>query len=226
MRHPKRGAVTDHKQLNCLTKPMKTLPKAILGRLAVAVLCGLFGQQVQAAPIVGSIDFIGVVTYDTTSLATATAVDIWNSSFVSKDTMDFSSISAGTNANMGAPWTFNSGTPAIPTPGPAKPGLWNVGGFTFDLASSQVVSQSANFLNIAGVGSASGNSFDPTPGTWSFTSTKSSGQDSQTFGFQSSTVVPESGTVVLLASGTLFLASVHFLRRKSKRLLAASWAPF
>ena len=205
---------------------MKTLPKAIMGRLAVAILCGLFGQQVQAAPIVGSIDFIGVVAYDTTSLNTATKVNLWNSSFVSKDTMDFSSIPAGTNVTMGAPWTFNSGTPALPTPGPAKPGLWQVGGFTFDLTSSTVVAQSPNFLNVTGIGSASGNSFDPTPGTWSFTSTKSNGQDSQTFGFQSSTVVPESSTFALLAVGMLFLGGVHFLRRKSNRVLAAKWAPF
>jgi len=203
---------------------MKTLSKAILVALAIT---GFFGQQVQAAgPIKGSIDFIGVVTYDTTSLSTATKVNLWNSSFVSKDTLDFSSVSAGTNVTMGIPWTFNSGTPALPTPGPAKPGLWQVGGFTFDLTSSTVVTQSTTFLNVTGIGTASGNSVDPTPGTWSFTSTKSNGQDSQTFGFQSSTVVPESGTVVLLASGTLFLASVHFLRRKSKRLLATSWAPF
>jgi hypothetical protein len=206
---------------------MKTFPKAILGHLAVAALCGLLSQQAQAAgPIKGSIDFVGTVTYDTTSLATATKVNIWNSSFVSKDTFDFSSISAGTNVTMGTPWTFNSGTPALPTPGPAKPGLWNVGGFTFDLTSSTVVSQSTTFLNVTGVGSASGNGFNSTPGTWSFTSSRANGQDSQTFGFQSSTVVPESGTVALLATGALFLASVQLLRRKNKRLLAAKWAPF
>jgi len=206
---------------------MKTFPKAILGHLAVAAVCGLLSQQAQAAgPIKGSIDFVGTVTYDTTSLATATKVNIWNSCFVSKDTFDFSSISAGTNVTMGVPWTFNSGTPALPTPGPAKPGLWNVGGFTFDLTSSTVVSQSANFLNVTGIGSASGNSFDPTPGTWSFTSSRANGQDSQTFGFQSSTAVPESGTVALLATGVLFLATVQLLRRKNKRLLAAKWAPF
>jgi hypothetical protein len=203
---------------------MKTLSKAILVALAIT---GFLGQQVQAAgPIKGSIDFIGVVTYDTTSLSTATKVNLWNSSFVSKDTMDFSSISAGTNAAMGAPWMFNSGTPAIPTPGPATPGLWQVGGFTFDLTSSTVVAQSANFLNVTGIGSASGNSFDPTPGTWSFTSTKSNGQDSQSFGFQSSTVVPESGTVALLATGAICLAGAQLLRQKSKRFLAAKWAPF
>jgi len=207
---------------------MKAFPKAILARLAVAALCGFLSQQAQAAgPIKGSIDFIGVVTYDTTSLATATKVSLWNSSFVSKDTMDFATfVPANTNVTMGNNWIFNSGTPALPAPGPAKSGLWSVNGFTFDLTSSQVVSQSANFLNIAGVGTASGNSFDPTPGTWSFTSTKSNGQDSQTFGFQSSTVVPESSTLALFATGAICLASVHLLRRKSKRFLAAKWAPF
>src|SRR2546421_12749195 len=115
---------------------MKALPKVTLARLAAAALCGFLFQQAQAAgPIKGSIDFIGVVTYDTTSLATATKVNLWNSSFVSKDSLDFSSISAGTNVTMASTWTFNSGTSPIPAPGPSTPSLWSVGGFTFNLTS-------------------------------------------------------------------------------------------
>src|SRR5207245_2382517 len=146
MRHPKRGANTDHKQLNFLPKPMKALPKAILGRLAAAALCGFLSQQAQAAgPIVGTIDFNGVVVYDTTSLATATKVSLWNSSFVTKDTGSFTSVAPGTNVNMANNWMFNSGTPAVPMPGPATPSLWQVGVFTFNLSSSTVISQSSTF---------------------------------------------------------------------------------
>lgn len=195
---------------------MKALSKVILRGLAGAALFGLLTQHAQAAPITGTIDFVGVVTYDTTSLATATKVNIWNSSIVTKDTLDFSSVSPGSNPVMGAPWTFNSGTPALPAPGPGVSNLWQVGGFDFDLTSSTVVLQSATFLNVTGVGTASGNGFDTTPGTWSFTSSKSNGQDSQTFGFQSSTAVPESGTVVLLVPGVLLLGGIHLLRRKHK----------
>ena len=206
---------------------MKALPKSILVLLAATAICGSLSPLVQAAgPLVGSIDFNGVVAYDTTSLATATKVNLWSSSFVTKDTMDFSTVAPGTNVTMAPTWTFNSNTPAVPMPGPATPSLWQVGGFTFDLTSSTVVTQNSRFLNVTGVGSASGNSFDPTPGTWSFTSTKSNGQDSPTFGFQSSTVVPESGTFALLATGGIFLGGVHFLRRKGKMVLAAKWAPF
>ena len=202
---------------------MKNLSKTILVIWGIGLLsCGLFCQQAIAAggPIKGSIDFIGTVTYDTTSLATATKVNIWNSSFVSKDTFDFSSISAGTNVGMGAPWMFNSGTPGTPLPGPAKSSLWQVGGFTFDLTSSTVVAQSGTFLNITGIGSASGNGFDPTPGTWSFTSTRANGQDSQTFGFQSSTAVPEGSTVALLATGIIFLGGIRVFRLKNARKLS------
>ena len=206
---------------------MKALPKVTLARLAAAAVCGFLFQQAQAAgPIVGSIDFNGVVTYDTTSLATATKVNLWNSSFVTKDTGSFTSVAPGTNASMANNWMFNSNTPALPMPGPATPSLWQVGAFTFNLSSSTVVAQSSTFLNVTGVGTATGTGFDPTPGTWSFTSSRANGQDSQTFGFQSSTAVPESGTLVLLAIGALFLCGMHLLRKKRQILLAAKWAPF
>src|SRR3984893_11327140 len=122
---------------------MKDVPKRILAILASGLLsCGLFCHQAKAAPIQGTIDFAGVVTFDTMSLATATRVNVWNSSFVLQDSGDFSSIAAGTNVTMAAPWIF--------TPSTNTPSLWSVGGFKFDLASSVIVSQSATFLNVTG----------------------------------------------------------------------------
>src|SRR5438045_7904485 len=108
---------------------MKTLSGTILPILATGLFsCGLFCQQAQAAPIQGDIDFGGVVTFDTTSLATATRVNVWNSSQVLQRSGDFAnptySIDPGDPATMGTPWIFNSGTPATPAPGPAKPMLW------------------------------------------------------------------------------------------------------
>jgi hypothetical protein len=192
---------------------MKTFPKAILRLLTIV---GLFYQQANARPIVGSIDFGGVVTYDTTSLATATRVNLWNSSFVLQDFGDFSGIAAGTNVTMAPSWTFNLGTPAMPMPGPATNGLWNVGGFTFDLTSSTVVTQNANFLNVTGTGfiSSTNTNLDRTPGVWTFSSSNSSGSDHTTFGFQATTdPVPEGSTVGLLGTGGLVLASLYFFRR-------------
>jgi hypothetical protein len=194
---------------------MKTLPKAILGALAFAVLCGLFCHQAAAAgPIKGQIDFIGTVSFGdnigntNVSLTSATRVSTWISSVVSQDSLDFSSISPGTNVTMAAPWIFSPST--------NTPSLWSVGGFTFDLASSVVAAQTSNFLNVTGLGTASGNGFNSTPGTWSFTASSPNGQNNGTFSFQSNTAVPESGTVGLLATGALFLAGIQFCRSKHK----------
>jgi hypothetical protein len=173
-------------------------------------------QLAPAAPIQGSIDFGGVVTFDTMSLATATKVNTWNSSFVLQDTGNFATFAApGANATMAAPYTFDSGTPATPSPGPTTLALWQVGGFTFDLTTSTVVSQSANFLNISGVGTASGNGFSATPGTWSFTSSNSSGSNNTTFGFQAQTQVPEGNTIVLFGIGALGLLGRQLWRKKT-----------
>jgi PEP-CTERM motif len=192
---------------------MKTLAVATL---SIMLAVGGFAPSLNAAPVTGSIDFGGTVTFDTNSLASATRVNTWNSSFVLQDSGSFSSIAAGTSVMMAAPWIFNSGTTSVPQPGPATPHLWQVGGFNFDLSSSIVISQSANFLNVAGTGTISGNSFDATPGNWSFTSSDSNGAPETTFGFQTqTTAVPEPSTLALLAIGAGGLVSSRKRRDKS-----------
>src|SRR5437763_14535426 len=134
---------------------MKNLSSAVC-LFAVLAANMLFCAQTKAVtpqPIVGNIDFGGTVTFDTTSLSTAKEVMTWNSSFVLQGTGDFSSISSGTHSVMAPQWIFNAGTPATPSPGPALPSLWSVGGFTFDLTSSTVVpTQTSNFLHVTGTG--------------------------------------------------------------------------
>jgi PEP-CTERM motif len=192
---------------------MKTLAVATL---SIMLAVGGFAPSLNAAPVTGSIDFGGTVTFDTNSLASATRVNTWNSSFVLQDSGSFSSIAAGTSVMMAAPWIFNSGTTSVPQPGPATPHLWQVGGFNFDLSSSIVISQSANFLNVAGTGTISGNGFDATPGNWSFTSSDSNGAPETTFGFQTqTTAVPEPSTLALLAIGAGGLVSSRKRRDKS-----------
>jgi hypothetical protein len=192
--------------------------KIILSFLMIGASAGFFCTQTQAAgPIKGQIDFIGTVSFGDNignvdvSLPSATRVATWISSFVSQDSLDFSSISSGTNVTMATPWIFN---PSMNTPG-----LWSVGGFTFDLTSSVVVTQNSNFLNISGIGtvSSTNTNFSPTPSTWSFTVSSPNGGNSGTFGFQSNTAaVPEAGTAALLATGAFSLAGIQFLRRKHK----------
>ena len=189
---------------------MKNLSKTILTVVAVGLLSGgLFCQQAQATPITGDITFGGVVTFDSTSLSLATQVSTWNLSIVTSDSGSFSSIPILSNVTMTAPWIFNPSTPTIP--------LWQVGGFTFDLTSSTIVTQTTTFLNITGVGTISAAGFTTTPGTWSFTVSNADGKKHSTFGFQSDTVgnaVPDGGATAALLG--VAVAGVEVLRRKFK----------
>lgn len=192
----------------------KKVPRAILAVLGAGLFsCGLLAQQAQANTIQGSISFAGAVQFDTNSLATATSVNTWLdifgnpgfSSVAPGATGDFSGIPAGTQATMAQPWIFSPSTPT--------PGLWSVGGFTFDLLSSAIVTQNATFLNITATGIISGNGFDPTAGTWSFTTQSSGGRPGTLFSFSAdSSAVPDGGSSVALLG--LALTGVEVLRRK------------
>jgi hypothetical protein len=60
------------------TTIQSTTKKTILAVLAMGALsCALFSQQAQAAQITGEIHFAGDAVFDSTSLATATAVNHW-----------------------------------------------------------------------------------------------------------------------------------------------------
>ena len=194
-------------------KTMK-LSKTILAVLATSALsCGLFSQQAQATTINGTIQFAGSVAFNTHSLATASRVNTWFdingnagfSSVAAGNSGDFAGIAAGTQATMAQPWTFNPSTPT--------PGLWSVGGFTFDLLSSTIVTQNASFLSITGTGVVSGNGFTPTAMDWSFTTQSSGGRMHTTFSFSANgTSVPDGGSAVALLG--IALTGIEVLRRK------------
>jgi hypothetical protein len=194
------------------------LSKTILAILALGALSsGLFSQQAQAAPINGDIQFAGEVQFDTNSLLTATRVVTWfdvfhNAGFssVTSGTGDFSGIPSGTQATMGQPWIFNPSTPT--------PGLWSVGGFTFDLLSSTIITQTAKNLTIEGTGTVSGNGFDATAMDWSFTTQSSGGKTRTSFSFSANGLavgVPDGGSAIALLG--LALTGIEVLRRRLKR---------
>jgi len=174
-------------------------------RLALAVLAAtLVSSEAQAAMVNGAITFAGGAKFDTNSLATATRVNTFKNVKVMSEDGDFAAFVADDDpVAMATPYIF---TPSTPTPG-----LWSVGGFTFDLASSTVVLQNANFLLISGTGTITGNGFDPTEGTWSFTSQSPSANG--VFSFSASgdfNPVPDGGsTVALLGLGLTGIWMIH-----------------
>jgi VPDSG-CTERM motif len=179
--------------------------------LVVTALC----PRVGAAEITGKIDFgVGTVTYDTNSLATATQVSTWTNARVTLATGNFATFqittpgSPGDAVTLAMPWVFNPSTATNP--------LWSVDGFSFALASSSIVTQNVNFLNISGPGTITGNGFDPTPGVWSFTSTNSNGNPQTQFTFTTdSTAIPDGGTTVALLG--LAFAGLEGARRVLRR---------
>ena len=200
---------TINKQTN---PPMNNLTKTILAVLAAGLVTGAFStQEAQAAHINGTIDFAGSVMFDTGNVGTATQIAEWRDVFgnlgfsnVAAVTGDFSSILLGTQATMATPWTFTAATP----------NLWSVGGYTFDLLSATVVTQTAMFLNIEGTGIVSGNGFEDTVATWAFT-VQSAGSTGPWFSFSANLAtqgVPDGGSAVALLC--IGLGVIEFIRRK------------
>jgi hypothetical protein len=184
---------------------MKSIKLLLAGTVAMVVAAG-FAISTQASQITGDIDFAGEVSYNTTSLKTATMVTAWHMAVVSGATGDFAPAD-GLNVAFVTPYVFNPPT--------AYASLWSVGGFTFELTSSSIDLQTSHFLNISGVGFVTGNGFDRTPGTWSFTSSQSNGGTSHQFSFAANTTAtptPDSGSTVALLGVAVF--TIGALRAK------------
>ena len=184
---------------------MKLIKPLMASAAAIVVASGL-ALSAHANQITGDIDFAGEVKFNTNSLATATMVTAWKMAVVSDTTGDFASVADMTPVAFVTPYVFNPPT--------AYAALWTVGGFTFELTNSSIDLQTNKFLNISGTGFVSGNGFDQTPGTWSFSSTQSNGGTSRLFSFAANTtaVTPDSGSTVALLG--VALITVGALRAK------------
>ncbi len=200
------------------------ITKTIFAVLATGALsCGLLSQPAQAAQISGDISFGGTAIFDTHSLATAMQVVEFkaltgqdNAARVGSGPGDATGDFSGLNdavASFPPNYVFN------PTSATQDP-LWSVGGFTFHLTGSAIALQTQNFLNITGTGFITSSGFDTTAGTWSFTSSNSSGRDHASFTFAANSGavpnVPDSGSTVALLG--VALLGVTALRAKLARV--------
>ncbi|MFO1446946.1 MAG: hypothetical protein U1F61_02115 [Opitutaceae bacterium] len=179
-------------------------PRRTLGALSLALVAIC---SVSALPITGSLDFSGGATLDGDNLGVVTKVVSWSMVRVTPggvtpgSALD-STINDGDAVTMNSPWEFDSGLNQ----------LWSVGGFTFDLVTSSIDFQSQFFLAVEGKGVISGNGFDPTPGSWFFTS-QGQGIANGQFSFSATTIarpvsVPEGASTggllgLALAGGVL-----------------------
>jgi VPDSG-CTERM motif len=156
--------------------------------------------------IQGNITFSGGATLDTGNANTAHAVTSFKNTVVQSVSGDFDTfINDLDPATFSASWVFDPSTPTS--------SLWSVGGFTFDLLTSTIVMRGGGFLIISGTGTISGNGFDPTAGTWSFTTQNPSSRG--TFSFSAGGLaVPDGGSAVGLLG--LALIGIEVLRRKFK----------
>lgn len=196
------------------------MKKLITTFAAAVIACSVFSHQASADPITGDIDFAGQATFNTNSLATATQVINFQpfsggpnqSATVTSATGSFATtVANGSLASFPNIYTFNPSSAVTP--------LWTVGGFTFNLLTSTIVTQNSMMLIITGSGILTGPAgFDPTPGLWAFTSQQANGGTATSFSFSANTAaagVPEGGTTVALLG--IALLGVVGLHRKLAR---------
>jgi len=142
----------------------------------------------------GDISFDGGVILDSPVLENVTQAISWDSVTIDNTSGDFAAagISDGDPATFGPGWVFGSG----------QASLWTIGGFTLDLASSNILLQSQTFLIVLGTGTITGNGFDPTPASFSFT-TQENDVDGR-FSFSgSATAIPEPSSALLASTALL-----------------------
>jgi hypothetical protein len=196
---------------------MKNISKATLAVLVTAIItCGLFGQHVQAVQITGNITFAGTCSLNTKSASTATMVTGWHGlgagglpQVQSHDGSFNGLVTDGDAVTIAFPWSFNSG---------AVPNFWRVDGFTFNLATSSITMQGGGSVTVNGTGTISGNNFDLTSGTWSFTTQNPSAHSRFSFSAASGTV-PDGGSAVALLG--IALVGIEGLRRRLPAKIAS-----
>jgi len=151
--------------------PESEILKPLTHLIVAVVAFSTFVETLPADLISGSINFAGSMTLDTSSVGTATAITGWIQPQIS------STAPSGTFA--AAPYALATNTlvaftsVSLNLSGSAPiTNFWNVGGFKFELVSSQIYEQGYTqlgedgYLVAGGTGIVSGNGFTPTAFTW------------------------------------------------------------
>jgi len=165
--------------------------------LAIVASVGLLSSA-QAVPITGMLNISGTAHYNA-PIATATQVTMFTDVVTGgANTGSFAAIPAMVMVTMTSPYIFNPSTPT--------PALWSVAGFTFDLTSSTIFSQSVHGILIEGTGTIMGNGFDPTAGIWSYS--QQAGRGTVLTFSATTSAVPDGGmTMAFLGTGLMGLAA-------------------
>jgi len=176
----------------------------------LAITLALVGATtaVKADFMTGSLSIDGNAAFDNSVIGSATEVTDWDGPETTRTGNGaFSSIPRNTDINIVAPWSFNSG---------ATPGFINFDGFTFNLGSSAITSQTpgpSGGVTVYGIGTLFGNGYSATTYAWTFSSTGTESGDPLEQSFQATlTVLPDGGTTVALLGGALTVLGL--VRRK------------
>ena len=179
----------------------------MLGIAALFNIAMLVGRA-EAVPVTGDITFGGTLL-STLDLGTATAVDFEpQTALVTTVNGGLDSTIDATNSATFNDFQFN--------PFVANNPLWTVGGFSFNLSTVTINTQTPSTLGLNGTGVIVGNGFDPTPYIWSFSADEATVGGNTRVAFSAASVtdiaaIPEPGSLLLLGSGLIGLA---WLRRK------------
>ena len=176
--------------------------KAALSRTFLAAVVFAAGMgSVNAAPITGSMGLTGNFSANP-DLGTATDITL-NTVVGTSGTGDI-----GGTVGFGTVGIINNGLISLASFAPIVD-LMNIGGWQLDLTSLSVVDQSTNLLTMQGNGTLSGNLFDATSASWTFSA--------QTASSYSMTVtaspVPVPAAVWLFGSGLLGLVGIAGRKR-------------
>ncbi len=156
----------------------------------------------QAALVTGSMGLTGGFTASGgTDLSDATLLELTSSTATSSSGDIAATVTPySTTGTTGGAFSFPTSTPVT--------NLIQIGGWQIDLSTITIVDQTADLLNLAGTGTISGNSLDPTTTQWTLSANATGSSYSMTI-----TAVPVPAALWLMGSGLALIGGIA--RRKS-----------